>query len=271
MDVRKYYLETSVIYNKILGSKRQQGVVDAKISGGICYASFYIKKEFRERIILPIIDLIDFIEITENITEAIKEFKYANGFSSRTLITLIDEICAEIIIPTNRPKEEVKAELISKILVLEKKFHEIVDKSRMIDHIKCPANRGHLNTPNDIYNLKVTCSPSCCKIDFFKKRKEKLKLIIDKYRTDELNGVFPKGKHKKLIGKLVAIYEDIYNDISITETSMLKLSDTIIALEAPVTAELVSFDEIFNYLCPILSTRFSVLKQPPQIKPKKKL
>jgi hypothetical protein len=65
---------------------------------------------------------------------------------------------------------------------------------------------------------------------------------------------------------LKAIYSKLFNNIDLSNGELLKLGDSIIALECPRSASLLTYDNIFKVYGPTLGLKYDILKNPPTLK-----
>ena len=72
------------------------------------------------------------------------------------------------------------------------------------------------------------------------------------------------SKKTELIN-LKQIYQKIIDDQKLNKFDLKKLGDTVITVETPLTTCLLTYDEIFNSLCPPLNKRHMLIPHQPSV------
>lgn len=258
-DKPKYFLETNTQFHRICGTQRQKDIVNAVIKDSICYSSYFVKKEFYELVIKPLGEFYFFLENYQTITEAAKEFIQEYSFKNRKIKSFFISFLNGF---SHFQQLQAQSEVLVYIQELNDRFIEVI--TYMIDKVQCPVmQRIELTSileNIDDYDDEYKCPKICCLEIFLKQNKNKLNPFI----TIDIKQIKIDSDHKKEFDKLLEIYKNIVNNNPILPTERIKLHDTIIALECPSTTCLLTFDKIFDTLCPIMNIQYKLLKHPPK-------
>jgi len=256
----KLFLETNTQFLRIFGTDRERRLIATRLNGNILLSSYFVFKEFQVLLIVTLIDFYFFIKQYNNIKEACREFINEYSFS-RKYKTLFIAIADDLKNYNNPMKAIAQIELLINLSI--KSFYK--DISFMIDIAKCPISKVKFSPGFEnviAYYHKIQCSPTCCTVYFFKTKKTSLEKAIEKERTVNLTKV--PGDKKKEFNKLVMIYNKILQDFRYSQQYKNALGDTIIGLECPKSAKLITYDNIFIALGQVFGINFEILKHPPK-------
>jgi len=254
---KRFYLETSVIRSRLFGHSSIRTHLIKKLEGSTKITSPYIKMEFERGFICSLIEFYFDLKKHTSIHDA--SVYWAEDFSKRKLKNIYFSI-TPIFIGIKNDSDIKRALLnlrneIKKIISLFSRLINRFDKNETACY--CSNFRLDLdsNTVEDVENsfvefyqhyYKYNYAGNCKVVDFFDNKKEILKRIKE-YSSKEAGYIQQQANLAKLFNK----------DISCGSCGTV--GDTIIALECPDYAILLSLDSVFADLCKVIGIKCEII------------
>lgn len=258
----KVFLETSVQYKRLFGLEEETSEINEKILDRVIYCSTFVRQEFRNLFIVPLLQLYFLVYNSKDNykpKQTLRELKTLYSFKPRRLQTSYD-IVVEIAsseggFPKNRAKALAKVEKL--VREAEYRFINIIDRAYLLQGTGCIAGEVELeNTGSPHLELvnfyeAITQDDDNIHLTLFvgKRHKPKFEEICDADLSEFESTKYNYNKRKEFKENLTPLYEKIAKGKKVDSKDYInKLADTVIAIESPRTATLLTYDQIFSIL-----------------------
>lgn len=268
---KRFFLETSTIRSRLIGHSSIRSSLTEKLRNQTKLTSEFVRMEFNRSLICNLIEFYFNLETQTSIDDAIKWWN--ETFKPRQLKDLnysVDKLFIGINDSTN-----VKLALINlrneikKIITLfECLINRFIQNEMQCYFAKVKLDFQSCKGKNDIEKKLVDFYKTFkgkhvdkCRInDYFENSKGKITKI---FTCDSKNDTF--NKQKKRLNEI----NDGKSKLSCNTCSII--GDTIITLECPDYAILLSVDEVFKELCDNIGLKYEIIPSLRKILPTKKV
>lgn len=242
-----YCLETSTQIKRLFGHSKHKELISELLKGKKVYTSFFVFREFKQSVILPLVDFYFVLVEENNFFDAVsvyldktRSIRDTKGFGQHITQMLLGlQVRDDLKNDKNKALIEVK-----KIILLLYCTFESFIKNNLIENIS-----GFNNTKvklgisdQDFNNFKeqIVCNKNCGQEKFWGKHKDVLETLIKQENID-------KFKSNKGYIKIVSVLKEVHSDFSRADmvTRCNSLGDAIISIECPKNFRLVSLDKSF--------------------------
>lgn len=256
-----YYLETSAQIKRLFGHSAHKKIISELLKGKKIYSSFFVFREFKQTIILPLVDFYFVLSEEKNFHDAVsvyldktRSIRDTKGFGQHVTAMLLENKTRNDL---NNDKNKALIEIKKTILSLYFTFESIINNNFVANISSFNNSKIKLGiTDQDFNNFKeqIVCNKHCGQEKFWSKQKDILQVLINQENID-------KFKSNKGYFKVVAILKEIYSDFSRADmiTRCNALGDAIIAIECPKNFRLISLDKAFIAFCIILQKKYLII------------
>ncbi len=251
----QYYLETSIQIKRLLGHPSQKQLIESILVNSKKFSSLFIFREFKEALIVPLINFYFILREEASLSDAINVFSNVSRSTRdlKEILLFLSELIKNKEAIDN--KDKALAIVYSYILQFYWLFEEIID-GYVANNSGFKTNKVDLEFTEDGFHKfteDIRCVGQCGQEKFWIKQSAILDMFLDK----NVNGKY--GTHRDFKNHL-SIFSEIKADYkrSDMKTRCLKLGDAVIALECPQYFTLLSFDSVFEIYCSILKKDYLI-------------
>ena len=235
-----YFLETSLQISRRLGHPLVKSAIRNKVEGKHCVSSFYVLMEYKRVLVKSLIEFRVLLE-EDDLAAALHHFSQSmRPREPKLLLSVLAQLLAEHDLAND------KRRCIKEIEMLIEASLEYFDSDidGYIENMQhCPLARASIQAGYERFLIEIDCVAKC-KVDaFWKRKKSDLKTIID-------DGAGSQHQRNRGFAALYENVQEAYEDSTSQKTKpkCKKCGDVIIALEAPSTMSLLTFDRSFESL-----------------------
>lgn len=252
--IDRYYLETSVQIKRIIGHPKHKLLIENILKNSRKFSSYYIYKEFKETLLVPLINFYFILKEEETLSDAIKIIS-DTIYSTRDLkeiILFLSELLNERGI---NDKEKALSYIWNYTLQWYWLFSQNIDG--FVNNISNFTNNKVDLIANEAgfqkFCAQLSCKGACGQEKFWKGHSSILNLILT-----STNASYERSKDFK---KHIEILKEISTDYKKSDmpTRCQKLGDVIIAIECPKGFRLLSLDKIFEIYNSILEKKYMIV------------
>lgn len=266
--MEKVFLETSVQYKRLFGLIDERKDINNYIKDKIIYTSTFVLSEFRNLIVTAIIELYFLIYNNKEYPthEAFVCFQKMYSFMPGRLKPGYD-IAVLLLQKRGLPSDRKRALLKLEALIrnTENEFHNVISPVYYLNNVGYPITtlRKTINVVDDLTDFYTSIKKTwpVFRASFLKKKTSYIEQLVNADIVEYKKVKYGK-KRTEFFKTLLPIYKQVLLDLLQVKDDILsnKLGDTIIALESPVTATLLTYDNIFPILCGIIGKSFHVFQ-----------
>jgi hypothetical protein len=261
LDKRDWFLETSVPRNLQFGHSLIKEEIKQHIKGVKCWSSYYVLMEYKRSVLKTLIDLY-FVASEENTPSDALHY-FSQGFKTRETKIVLDaiaELSKEPDVINDKKRFLVKLETL--ILAANQYFEDLIE-GYVENKTHCPHAKASIKGSYDRFVEEIDCKKKCSVERLWKKSKGLLKLFVEE------GGKQPHSSNKGFT-KSFPLIESIIKDpkIAKTKTNCMNVGDFVIGLEMPKHLRMLTFDNAFKSICPIIGKEFFILSSLAALKKK---
>lgn len=264
--VFKVFLETSVQHKRLFGLISERKQIEDYIKDKTVYTSAFVLSEFRNLIVTALIELYFLIYNHKEYptSEAFALFQRMYSYRPGRLKPGFD-IAIELLQKKGLPEDRKKALFKLEVMVrnTEREFHNVISPVYYLNNVGYPTvtlrDSSDVITDLSEFYSSIKKTWPVFRASFIKKKISHVQKLVE-CDLKEYKNIKYGDKREEFFEILMPIYKQCLLDLTRVNDSIFntKLGDTIIALETPSTATLLTYDGIFQILCAILGKSFYI-------------